>query len=394
VWAQTIGVAPNRVCIVEWKNVVLHGESILDPMTFQCKLFEGTNDIEFHYVHLAPQRSATSGIENAPGNVATRIPDATLGNGPSAFRLSLPQTGACCLNDGTCEILRQSVCANRGGEYRGDDTDCATQTCDPFGACCAGDGSGNCSLQTQAGCQLQSGSWKGPGTNCSQNLCVGACCIPGGQCQMTGPIPCNQQGGLFHGNGSNCDTLDPPCSQMGACCGESGGCELRFDFNCGTYFRGPGTTCSGPDACGLHAQINGEDIGCPGEEHTITVTIFGGNTGPYTVTLDNGGGTLTGPSPLQFTVTPTATTVYSIASAFDSLNQPIDSSEGVEITIPTSPDCNANGVWDWCEFPTIEEFVGALVETGNPADRCLADLNLDGNVDGQDVRPYVVLILQ
>lgn len=394
VWAQTIGVAPNRVCIVEWKDVVLHGESILDPMTFQCKLFEGTNCIEFHYLHLASERSATTGVENAAGNVGTQIPDASLGNGPSAFRLCLPNNGACCLSDGTCESLIEVVCASRGGEYRGDGTDCSTVTCDPFGSCCAGDSSGNCSLTTFAGCEAVNGfSWGGPGSSCSPNPCAGACCIPGGECQMTGAIPCQQQGGLYFGNGSNCDTLDPPCSQMGACCSESG-CELRFDFNCGTYFRGPGTTCSGPDACGqMFALLSGQDIGCPSESFTITVTIHGGNTSPYTVTLDNGGGTLTGPSPLLFTVTPTATTTYAIASAVDSLNQPIDSSGSVEILIPTSPDCNANGVWDRCEMPSIEEFVAALVETGDPANRCLADMNLDGQIDGRDVAAYVVLIL-
>jgi Bacterial Ig domain len=46
------------------------------------------------------------------------------------------------------------------------------------------------------------------------------------------------------------------------------------------------------------------------------VNISGG-TPPYTVTLDNGGGTQTNSSPLTFAVNPATTTTYSIASAID-----------------------------------------------------------------------------
>ena len=45
---QTIGAEPNRVFIVSWS--VVHHYSGADPVvTFQIKLFEGTNDIEVHY---------------------------------------------------------------------------------------------------------------------------------------------------------------------------------------------------------------------------------------------------------------------------------------------------------------------------------------------------------
>jgi hypothetical protein len=68
----------------------------------------------------------------------------------------------------------------------------------------------------------------------------------------------------------------------------------------------------------IDARVTGSVIACPGSgTSNITVTLSGG-TPPYTVTLNNSGGTMTGPSPLVFTVNPLMTTTYSVASATDS----------------------------------------------------------------------------
>ncbi|UCD74401.1 MAG: preprotein translocase subunit SecG [Phycisphaerales bacterium] len=37
--------------------------------------------------------------------------------------------GACCLPDGTCEMLTDRICQQRQGTWQGADTDCATVTC-------------------------------------------------------------------------------------------------------------------------------------------------------------------------------------------------------------------------------------------------------------------------
>lgn len=48
-----------------------------------------------------------------------------------------PVMGACCREDGTCQVLSPGSCDQLGGEYQGDDTLCGPQTCvDPTGACC------------------------------------------------------------------------------------------------------------------------------------------------------------------------------------------------------------------------------------------------------------------
>src|SRR6185295_6434745 len=54
----------------------------------------------------------------------------------------------------------------------------------------------------------------------------------------------------------------------------------------------------------------------PGGSTNVIVTISGGAS-PYVVTLNNGGGTKTNSSPLTFSVSPSSTTTYSVASAVD-----------------------------------------------------------------------------
>ncbi|HPF38692.1 MAG TPA: hypothetical protein PK093_08615 [Phycisphaerae bacterium] len=72
-----------------------------------------------------------------------------------------PPTGSCCLFDGSCTIDSASGCANAGGVYGGDGSDCSL-TCD--GACCIL-GSG-CSINNEAACVAAGGSFGGRGTVC------------------------------------------------------------------------------------------------------------------------------------------------------------------------------------------------------------------------------------
>lgn len=60
----------------------------------------------------------------------------------------------------------------------------------------------------------------------------------------------------------------------------------------------------------------GGGIICVGGSSTVTATVIGG-VSPYTVTLNNGGGSKTGASPLVIPVSPTSTTTYSISLVTD-----------------------------------------------------------------------------
>lgn len=70
---QTSGVAPNKVCTIQWKNIrdadnsngaVLHQFSQLE---FQVKLYEGSNDIEFVYGSFIPSANTLSTRNAAVG---------------------------------------------------------------------------------------------------------------------------------------------------------------------------------------------------------------------------------------------------------------------------------------------------------------------------------------
>jgi hypothetical protein len=73
--------------------------------------------------------------------------------------------------------------------------------------------------------------------------------------------------------------------------------------------------------CGsLTGTVTGGGTVCAGDSSTVTVTVSGG-TAPYTMTLDNSGGTQSGAGPaFTFTVSPASTTTYSVASFADALS--------------------------------------------------------------------------
>ncbi|HNB73747.1 MAG TPA: choice-of-anchor Q domain-containing protein, partial [Acidobacteriota bacterium] len=66
-----------------------------------------------------------------------------------------------------------------------------------------------------------------------------------------------------------------------------------------------------PACSTITGAVTGGGTICAGSNSTVTVTVTGG-TPPYSVTLNNGGGTQTGSSPLTFTVSPSSTTTYSV----------------------------------------------------------------------------------
>ena len=87
---------------------------------------------------------------------------------------------------------------------------------------------------------------------------------------------------------------------------------------------------------GITASPSGGTAICAGHSASFTVTISGGQA-PYSVTLNNGGGTQVGSSPLAFTVSPAATTTYAVSSGTDSEGCPISDSGSVTITVNPLP---------------------------------------------------------
>jgi hypothetical protein len=165
-----------------------------------------------------------------------------------------PGVGACCLPDGTCEILTTGDCGSRGGTYRGDGTTCDSANCpQPTGACCFGTG---CLTLSEPDCTTAGGTWLGANTTCaSGNTCpTGACCLPNGTC-ITGVTAgaCAAQGGTFRGVGSSCAGANCP-QPTGACCLSTGGCLVLTAANCavipGSSWAGALTTCADSNSNG------------------------------------------------------------------------------------------------------------------------------------------------
>ncbi|HNC45679.1 MAG TPA: hypothetical protein PLU80_16045, partial [Acidobacteriota bacterium] len=94
--------------------------------------------------------------------------------------------------------------------------------------------------------------------------------------------------------------------------------------------------------CALPATVSGSGAICLGTPSLITVTVSGG-VGPYTVTLNNGGGTQTGSGPIfNFPVSPAETTTYSVQSGSDSTGCAIFGTSSATVTV--TPVASVNPV--------------------------------------------------
>ncbi|MCA9299275.1 MAG: hypothetical protein KDA28_09425, partial [Phycisphaerales bacterium] len=164
-----------------------------------------------------------------------------------------PAVGACCLPDGSCQIMTPADCINMNGLYQGDDSLCGDAICpQPDEACCF-ESTGGCLDLDPADCVSVGGIPGGPGTTCATHICfpMGACCLPDGTC--VGPVSpedCAAQGGTFQGDGSDCNDVDCPDPE-GACCFGSG-CLTLTAADCATAggtWLGLGSDCADCDAC-------------------------------------------------------------------------------------------------------------------------------------------------
>ncbi len=81
-----------------------------------------------------------------------------------------PNSGACCLVDGSCVIRTSANCVAMSGTFRGVGTSCNPVPCPPpIGACCLP--SGLCSSLTQAQCAAQAGTYRGHNVPCGAVVC-------------------------------------------------------------------------------------------------------------------------------------------------------------------------------------------------------------------------------
>ncbi|MBL6997249.1 MAG: hypothetical protein ISR75_02280, partial [Phycisphaerales bacterium] len=78
--------------------------------------------------------------------------------------------GACCASDGTCDDMSNSTdCAANGGDYFGDNSLCADNSC-VAAACCID--ANTCADITEDACNAMGGTYKGDGTSCAGTDCA------------------------------------------------------------------------------------------------------------------------------------------------------------------------------------------------------------------------------
>jgi len=200
-------------------------------------------------------RCTDVGIACQPGACCTRNGDCTQtgptncdgtfrGRGTSCEGADCPPAGACCF-DGSCFSLTEQACVGDGGNFRGEGSDCSSETC--WGACCDSECWGWCEFERPGNCASCQGTFQGYGTRCTDVgiACqTGACCYHFGSCQETREANCAPDNGVFQGLGTTCSAVECP---RGACCYPWGSCDDQLTVQgCaqnGGVFSGVGTNC-------------------------------------------------------------------------------------------------------------------------------------------------------
>ncbi|MEY3026245.1 MAG: Dockerin type domain [Planctomycetota bacterium] len=181
--------------------------------------------------------------------------------------------GACCLPNGTCQVLTDSVCVGQGGTFGGEGSQCTASTCAENICPCCFPATGGCVTLSPSACQMAGGIAGPTGQSCTGYVCfpTGACCLPDGSC--VGPVSpeaCAAQGGVFQGNATVCTANLCP-EPLGAACFPTGFCLQLTEAqaaDAGAVWAGPNTTCADtngngtPDACEVSnpADLNGDGI--------------------------------------------------------------------------------------------------------------------------------------
>jgi len=170
-----------------------------------------------------------------------------------------PTPGACCLPNGTCNVMAQDSCASLGGTFIGPGQTCVGVTCVPTGnvPCCF-QSTGGCVVLSYSNCQLAGGVPGPVGVSCASHVCfpTGACCKLDGTCSVMSPTDCSAIGGLYQGNNTTCAQVNCP-ALTGAACFPNDFCLILTEADSiavGAEWRGAGTTCADLDQNGTADQ--------------------------------------------------------------------------------------------------------------------------------------------
>jgi hypothetical protein len=188
-----------------------------------------------------------------------------------------PEPGACCKDDGSCEVLVEYLCLEiENARYQGGGTDCDPDPCPEPESCCFLDGT--CVILVPYLCEDQQGNPHGDAT-CFPNPCPqpasGACCNPDyGTCQTATGVACAELGYNYLGDNIPCDPNPCPEPERGACCYIDGVCEmlpaslciqargtfLGLEVGCDPY-PCRGACCPGDETCVMNSRAECTAIG-------------------------------------------------------------------------------------------------------------------------------------
>jgi hypothetical protein len=200
--------------------------------------------------------------------------------------------GACCLPNGTCQVLTNSACVAQGGTFTSEGSQCTGSTCTQNICPCCFPATGGCLTLSPAACQ-QAGGIAGPtGQSCTGYVCfpTGACCLPNGTCiGPVSPAACAAQNGVFQGNATTCSPGLCP-EPFGAACFPNGFCiqlTAAQAADAGAVWKGPGTSCADGDGDGTAdaceasnpADLNGDGV-VGAADIAILLSAWGAAGGP------------------------------------------------------------------------------------------------------------------
>ncbi|MEZ4650375.1 MAG: hypothetical protein R3E97_16630 [Candidatus Eisenbacteria bacterium] len=231
--------APGTGTAVTWGNT--QTADLVEVYWFAGYNYDFPNAHEFA---LGPHPSQGSSFadDSVPSNLDEIAGLGTLGFGRDGFApcpdpLGL---GACCYEDGRCELSSFEDCESTDGQYQGLGRPCDPNPCLAPGACCHPNGL--CELVAMIDCDDE---FLGEGSTCEPNPCPlpGACCAPDGACTVVLERLCS---GDFLGEGTTC--VPNPCLEPGACCHGDGSCSFVLLTQCSGDFLGTGIPCD-PNPC-------------------------------------------------------------------------------------------------------------------------------------------------
>ncbi|QOJ13166.1 MAG: hypothetical protein HRU75_00315 [Planctomycetia bacterium] len=292
--------------------------------------------------------------------------------------------------------VRPSPC----GEYTLLLEDCAPR------ACCLPNGS--CEVLLPQVCTQLAGAPRAVGTTCAPNSCPSArtCCFADGSCQRIAVEPCTSAGGLVLVGEPDCTA--GVCADVRGCCLRNGACIVTSPFEClrslGSVLL-PGTPCDGHCA----AVCLPGDVNCDGAVNNFDIAPF------IAVILEPG----SVDPPAGWTSTPQCWQVRGCSADLDlsgSLNGfDVDPFIACVSSLPPPgrscvPEClagdmNCDGVVNNLD---IDLFVLANIWTSSPTPpagwrgsfacwnlhRCSGDINRDGTFNGFDRDPFVACMIQ